>query len=263
VPPFTGAAIRFAIASALLLLAHPIFRIPFETGPAARRIWVTNGILLFCLSYGAVYWSEQWLPSGLAAILFAIFPLLVAGLARFILPGERLTPRAWSGIVLGFLGVAAIHAEDLAALGGEQVRTAAFWILLSPLSSALANVLSKRWGAGLHPLTLTAIPMAIGTVGLGAVAMWLERDAAVRYDTTSIACLVYLALIGSVVTFGVYFWLLARLPATKLSLIAYGTPVVAVLIGTLWLGERLTAQIVAGASLVLVGVALASSGSKH
>ncbi len=263
VPPFTAAALRFALAAAVLLLAHPALRVPFDRGTNARRVWLANGLLLFGVSYGTVYWSEQWLPSGLAAILFATFPLMVAGLARFLLPGERPTARTWAGIALGFVGVAIIYSEDLAALGGAQVRSAALLFSLSPLASALANVLSKRWGGGLHPLALTAMPMAIGSMLLGGVAATIERDLPIRLDPTSIACILYLAIIGSVVTFGLYFWLLARFPATKLSLIAYGTPVVAVLIGTAWLGEPMTARIGAGASLVLVGVALATSRAKQ
>jgi drug/metabolite transporter (DMT)-like permease len=161
-------------------------------------------------------------------------------------------------VLLGFAGVATIYSEDLAALGGERVRSAAFVMLLSPLATAISNVLSKRWGAGIHPISMTAVPMAMGALALGAGAAALERGMPVRFDPTSVGCVLYLAVIGSVVTFGLYFWLLAHVPATKLSLIAYGTPVVAVLLGTVWLDEPLTPRIVAGAAMVLAGVAVAT-----
>jgi drug/metabolite transporter (DMT)-like permease len=258
VPPFTAAALRFAIASGLLFAAHPALRIPFDRRPVARRLWLVNGLLMFVLSYGTVYWTEQWLPSGLAAILFATYPLLVAALGSVLLPGERATPRTWLGVVLGFLGVALIYSEDLAALAGARARGAAFLFLLSPAATATANVLAKRWGAGVGPMALTAVPMAIGAVGLGGAAAILERGAPIRFDATSVACLVYLALFGSVLTFGLFFWLLARFPATKLALIAYGTPVIAVLTGTIFLGEPFTARVAAGAATVLGGVAIAT-----
>lgn len=261
VPPFTGAALRFTLSSALLFLAIPIFRLPFETGPNARRIWLANGLLLFVTSYGTVYWAEQYVPSGLAAILFATFPLFVAALARVLLPGERSSGRMWTGLLLGLGGITLIYSEDLAALAGARTRTAALVFLLSPVATAISNVLAKRWGAGLHPVTLTAVPMAIGAVFLGGGAAVFEHAAAPRFDAVAIACILYLAVIGSVLTFGLYFWLLDRYPATKLSFIAYGTPVVAVLVGTLFLAEPMTWRIAVGAAAVLGGVALGTRSS--
>lgn len=262
VPPFTAAALRFAVSSSLLFLAIPLFRLPFETGRNARRIWLSNGVLLFVVSYGTVYWAEQWVPSGLAAILFATFPLFVAALARVLLPGERTSGRSWAGLLLGLGGITLIYSEDLAALAGERTRTAALVFLLSPVATAVSNVLAKRWGAGLHPVTLTAVPMAIGATSLGAGAAVLEAGAAPRFDAVALACILYLALFGSVLTFGLYFWLLDRYPATKLSFIAYGTPLVAVLVGTVFLAEPMTWRIAAGAACVLSGVALGTRGGR-
>jgi len=263
VPPFTGAALRFLVSSSLLFAAHPLLKVPFDASPRARRIWWANGLLLFVVSYGTVYWAEQWVPSGLAAILFATFPLLVAAFAHVLLPGERATVRSVAGIVIGFAGVATIYSEDLSALGGERTRLAAAIFLLSPIATALSNVLVKRWNEGIHPVSMTAVPMAIGAMGLGAGAAVLERDIPVRLDAVSLASIGYLAVFGSVLTFGLYFWLLSRYPATKLALIAYGTPIVAVLVGTIWLGEPLTPRIVAGAAAVLAGVAIATGRARH
>lgn len=262
VPPFTGAAVRFAVSAALLFAAHPLFRLRLDTRPVARRLWLVNGLLIFFVSYGTVYLSEQSLPSGLAAILFATFPLMVAALAHFLLPGESASASTWLGVTLGLAGVTLIYSEDLAALGGTRARIAATWFLLSPLATAIANVLAKRWARDVHPISLTAVPMAIGAACLGAAAAFLERDLPVRWDAPSILSVAYLALFGSVLTFGLYFWLLARLPATKVALVAYGTPVVAVLVGTLFLGEPFTARIGAGALTVLAGVGVATRGGR-
>ncbi len=256
VPPFTGAALRFTVASALLFLAIPVFRLPFEFGRNARRVWLANGLLLFVVSYGTVYWAEQWVPSGLAAILFATFPLFVALLARVLLPGERTSGRVWAGLLLGLAGITWIYSEDLHALAGERTRTAALVFLLSPVATALSNVLAKRWGGGLHPVTLTAVPMAIGAILLGSGAAVFESGTVPRFDAVAVACILYLALFGSVLTFGLYFRLLDRYPATKLSFLAYGTPLVAVLVGTAFLAEPMTWRIAAGGILVLSGVAV-------
>lgn len=257
IPPFTGVAARFAIASALLLALAPWLGARLGAGGAVeRRLWVANGFLSFFASYGIVYWSEQYVPSGLAAVLFATFPLFVALLAHVALPGERLTPRGAFGIALGFGGVAVIFSEDFSRLGGPGVALAAAVMLGSPIVSAVSNVAVKRWGTGIHPVSLAAVPMGIAAAAMTPVAFLLERDRPVVLDTASVSALLYLAIAGSAVTFTLYYWLMSHLPATKVALIAYVVPVVAVLVGTA-LGEPVTAKTLAGTALVVSGVALA------
>jgi drug/metabolite transporter (DMT)-like permease len=257
VPPFTGASLRFGLAAAVLLLAGPWFGLKFTRSRAERRIWLWNGLLMFTVSYGVVYWAEQWVPSGLAAVLFATFPFFVAIEAHFLLHGERLTRVSLAGILAGFAGVATIYSEDFELLGGRRVAIASAVMLASPIASSIANVLVKRWGAGIHPFSVTVVPMLIGTTCLGTAAGTLERDVAMRFDAASVGSILYLAIFGTAVTFGLYFWLLSHFPASKLALIAYCTPVVAVFVGTAFLGEPLTARFLAGSAAVVAGVAIA------
>lgn len=256
-PPFTGVAMRFGIAAIVLFAVARAFGVRPDRD---RRAWVlgaVNAALAFSLSYGVVYWAEQWVPSGLASVLFSTFPLMVAGLAHFALPGERIQLASAAGILVGFLGVLVIFSEDLAALGGQQAVTASIVFLLSPLAAAVANVVVKRWGKGVHPLSLTAPPMAATAVIMGVLAVIFERGRQLSFDASSVGALLYLAIAGTAVTFFLYFWLLDRLPATRLSLITYGIPVVAVTVGTLGLGEPFTGRMFMGSGLVLVGVSLA------
>jgi drug/metabolite transporter (DMT)-like permease len=225
--------------------------------PGERWLWVANALLAFCISYGVVYWCEQWVPSGLASVLFSAFPLFVAVLSHFMLPEERLTLRGAVGVLLGFAGVAVIFSQDLSLLGGPQVALASVVFLLSPLASAISQVVIKRWGKGVHPFSLTAVPMAITAVVMGGVAFVTEREARFTFDAVSISTLLYLALAGSAVTFSLLYWLLARLSATRVSLVAYTIPVVAVCVGAIFLGEVITPRIIAGAVMVLLGVFLA------
>lgn len=256
-PPFTGVAIRFAIAAGVLLAIARWRNWPLGSGRRAHILWIINATCSFSISYGVVYWAEQWVPSGLAAVLFATFPLFVAVMAHFWLPGERLRLVAVIGILLGFAGVVVIFSEDLTSLAGNHTGWAAVVFLVSPLVSALANVLIKRWGAGFHPITLTAVPMAMTAGMMGGLALLMERDRPLALDAASTLALFYLAIFGTAVTFFLYFWLLDRLPATRLSLITYGVPIVAVTVGTLGLGEPFTARMMSGSLLVLAGVALA------
>jgi drug/metabolite transporter (DMT)-like permease len=263
VPPFTGAAIRFAVAVTVLFAIAPKFRVVWGKAPRERTLWAINGVLFFCVSYGIVYWAEQWVPSGLSAVLFASFPLMVAILAHFALPGERLTPPAALGVLLGFAGVATIYSEDFALLGGRQVAVAALLFLASPIACAIANVYVKKWGRDVHPISLTAGSMLVGTVVLGSIAVATESDVPKTFDAVSIGCILYLAVFGTAVTFGLYFWLLKQLPATKVALIAYGTPVVAMTVGCLFLDEPLTARVLVGGASVLAGTWIASRAKQR
>ncbi len=258
IPPFTGVAIRFAISGLLLLVIARARGIRLGRTRRERRLWWGNGLFGFALAYGVVYWAEQWVPSGLAAVLFAVYPLIVAILAHFFLTSEKLHPREVIGALLGFTGVGVIFLEDFTALGGSQVAVGAAVLLLSPLASGTATVSVKRWGHGIHPFSIAAVPMLVAAGATAILALVLERDAVITWDRTSVLALLYLSVVGSALTFSLYFWLLSHLPAKRLALIAYVIPIVAVGIGVLR-GEPFTLHLLAGSAVVVFGVALAVS----
>lgn len=260
IPPFTGVALRFALAAMALAAVARAMGVrlrPPPTPAAVWRVWLVNAALTFIVPYGVVYWAEQWVPSGLTAVLFATSPLWVALAAHLALPGERLRAPTVAGVLVGFAGVALIFSDDLRALGGPRVAGAAAVLLVAPFAAAFGVVLVKRWGAGVHPLSVAAVPMALTGAAMGVVAAVAESGRPPRFDATSVAALLYLALCGSALAFALYFWLLRRLPATTLSLINYLTPVVALLIGGAALGESFSARTLAGAALVIGGIAVA------
>jgi drug/metabolite transporter (DMT)-like permease len=257
IPPFSGVALRFAIAGSLLLGFALARRVPLGRQRHEKRIWLVNGLTSFSLSYGIVYWAEQWVPSGLTAILFAVYPLVIALLGHFFLPDERLDARKLVGVLLGFGGIGVIFSEDLTAIAGESVLLGSLVMLLSPVAAAVGSLVVKRWGGAIHPLSLTSIPMLLTGALVGLVAVGVERDATWSVDAGSIGALFYLAVVGSGVSFSIYFWLLQHLPATRLALIAYISPILAVFIGV-WRGEPLTGRMLLGAAIVLAGVALAA-----
>ena len=256
IPPFSGVAIRFAIAALALLGLAAALGVRLGGSPRERWLWIVNALLAFSASYGIVYWCEQWVPSGLAAVLFATYPIFVTILAHWALPSEPLGRRELAGILTGFAGVGIIYSQDFEALGGPRVAVAAVVMLGSPLVSAFASVAVKKWGAGIHPLSLTSVPMAMTAGIMGAIAFGMERRLPFTWSPASVGSIFYLAIMGSAVTFTLYYWLLSHFPAKRMALIAYVIPVVAVAIG-LARGEPLTGRILAGAGLVVTGVALA------
>jgi drug/metabolite transporter (DMT)-like permease len=182
---------------------------------------------------------------------------MIALIAHVLLPEERLTWRKVVGVLIGFAGVAVIFSEDFRALGGSRVLTAAAILLISPFCAALGSALVKRWGQGVHPLSIAAMPMLITAVLTGAAALGFERGREVTFGMAPVLAVLYLAIMGSAVTFTLYFWLLKHQTATAMGLITYAIPVIAVTVGTVFFDEPFTLRIVVGAALVLVGVAVA------
>ncbi len=258
IPPFTALAMRFVLASAILLVSGRVLGVRLGRTRQERMLWLVLAFFSFGISYAIVYWCEQWVPSGLAAVLFATFPLFVAIFAHFTLKEERLARWQIAGALAGFTGVAVIFSEDFALLGGPHVARASGVMLLSPLASAVSLVSVKRWGKDVHPLSLSAVPMGMAAGVMAALAWALERHRSISLDRVSVGIVLYLALFGSAVTFSLYYWLLRYVTATRLSLIAYLTPLIAVGVGALVLHERTTLRMLLGTLLVVGGVALAA-----
>jgi drug/metabolite transporter (DMT)-like permease len=258
IPPFTSVALRFAVATAILLTIAKVTDVPLGKHPHEKTLWLVNGALFFSVSYGVVYWGEQFVPSGLAAILFATFPLLVTIFAHLLLPGEPFRARSGFGVLVAFAGVVVIFSEDLAKIGGPNTAFAAGLFMLSPLVSAISSVLVKKWGGPIHPISLAAMPMAVATVVMAALALSFERHRPIAWTPRALGSLAYLSVVGSAATFTTYYWLLRRVRASRVALIAYATPVVAVATGVLFLHEPLTSRFVLGGVLVIAGVAFSA-----
>jgi drug/metabolite transporter (DMT)-like permease len=256
--PLTAIAVRFALAGVLLLIFGRVARVRWQGGPRLRSLWAIETTFGFVISYGVVYWAEQWVPSGLVAVLFSTMPLFVAVLAHFWLTDERLGARAIGGLLVGIGGTAVIFSEDLQALAGADIAVPAATVLLAAAAAAVSHTAVKKWGGGFHPVNLATVPMILTGLVMGAFALWFERDRPIALGLDSGLALVYLAVVGTIVTFTLYYWLLARTRATRLALITYAIPLVALLIGTLVFDEPWSAKTLAGSGLVVLGVVLAT-----
>lgn len=255
-PPLTGAALRFLVAALVLWVVARLRGVRLGAPGAERRLWVQSGILTFAVSYGVVYWAEQKVPSALAAVLFATFPLWAAVLGHFFLPGERLTVRSTLGVLLGFLGILVIFSSDLEATT-PGLAGAALIFLISPFSAACGNLLIKKWGHDVPALSLAAGPMLVGAFLLGVGAALFEDPTVAIWDARGIGAILYLALVGSALAFTLYYWLLSRWPTLRVAMLTYVSPLVALTIGVLVFDETLTGRMVVGSGLVLGGVAVA------
>jgi drug/metabolite transporter (DMT)-like permease len=260
-PPFTSAAVRFALAGGVMVGVTPLLRA--REGGAAPPVWlwVVLGSLNFALSYGIVYRTETYLPSGLTAVLWGVYPMMMASIGHVCLPGERLRGVQVWGFLIGFVGLTLLYAVDVGDFGPGSLG-AALVLLASPLVSAVGTALVKRHGAGTSSLALNRNGMLLGALLLALAARTLEADAEVHWSPRAILSVVYLAVCGTVVTFGLYFWLLRTIDANRMGLIAYVTPAVALFLGATLGGEAITVSMAAGAGLVLLGVMFVVRGKR-
>jgi drug/metabolite transporter (DMT)-like permease len=211
--------------------------------------------LTFAVPYGLVYHAEREIPSGLTSVIWAVFPLLVAICGHFALPGERLHARHWAGFALALSGVALLFLTDLRDLGPEALRAGSL-LLLSPLTAAIGQTLIKRHGERVSSVILNRNGLIGGAALLLAAGLLFERGEPLRWTAPALFSIGYLSIVGTVVPFGLFFWLLRYAPAHKLSLIAYVIPVIALALGW-WLGqESVGLRTLAGTGLVLAGVIL-------
>lgn len=255
IPPLAGVGVRFLLAGGVLLALALARGERLGAQPNERWLWVYNGVATFILPYGIIYWAEEKVPSGLASVLFATFPLWLVLWSRWMLPTERSGPARVAGVGLGFVGVAVIFSEDFARLGGDEVRTRGAMLLVAAAISASGSLAVKRWGKGISPLSFSSVPMLLAGLVCGGASLLVEREQTFDVGLVPVLATLYLALFGSALTFSLYFWLLSRSSAVMVSLISYTAPVIAVLVGILLLDEPLTGRMIVGGLLVLGGVA--------
>jgi drug/metabolite transporter (DMT)-like permease len=259
--PFNVAAIRFLAAGVLCAAIMPIAKAPWPRGRTEWLVAVFVGVVLFGADYGFIYWAEQFIDSGLTAILFATLPLITIATAHVFLPDEPITPRKLAGTLLAFLGVVALFGDHVRLDPDNAIPMAA--VVSSGVCAAAAGIVTKRFGSSLHPVSLNAPAMLVGAVVLAAASLAAGHGFAVPRDTPTMAAIAYLAVAGSVVSFLAYFSLLKTWSVTSLSFISVFTPAIALVLGFAFLDERPTPLTAAGGALILAGVTLALTKEQH
>jgi drug/metabolite transporter (DMT)-like permease len=255
-PPLSFAATRFLLATIILSAIVVARRASLPRGRAEWALIARTGVLAFAFNYGLLFWGEQHISSGLAALLQATIPVFGMLLAHPYLPGERLNARKLAGALLGVVGVGVIFSSQLGAEGGMAAWGSAA-VLAGAVFVAYANVLVKARGARLDAAVLAAGQMACGFVPLAAAGLLFEGNPlGFRWTGLAVTCLLYLTLVGSVAAFLLFYWLVRNVDVTKTMLIALVTPLAAVTLGVLALGEEVTWRTLAGGALIMSGIGL-------
>jgi drug/metabolite transporter (DMT)-like permease len=256
-PPITFAGIRFGLAAVIL---GGVAVISGERLPVSRKDWILlgyTGFLTITVNYALVFWGEQYIASGLAAVLSATVPLFGLPIAHHYLASEPLTWAKLVGVLLGVIGVGIIFSGEF-GIGGPLAFWASVGIVISALAAAHAGVLVKAKGTHIEPAVLAGVQMAGGCIPLLLGGLALEGSPLdFHWTPLAVACLVYLTLLGSVIAFLIYYWLIRHTAVTSVLMIPLVTPLVAVLIGVLFAGETMGWHTAVGGGAIIGGVALA------
>src|SRR5256885_5571393 len=253
-PPISFVAIRFRVAI-LVLLALSIGRARLRpTRPSDYLTLAVSGVLMFALNYATVFWGELHVSSGLAAVLQTTIPIFGMLFAHWMLPDEPLRLQKLLGALVAIGGVALICGR-LLDFGGVLAFWGGVGIAVGGAAAAFSNVLIKAPPIQLAPAPLAAWQMIFGTIPMLILGAIVDGNPTrFHWTSMSVFCLLYLAIIGSSLTFLLLYWLLPRMTVTNLQAISLITPPGAAMLGWMWGGEKFPLWSLLGAALVLVGV---------
>jgi drug/metabolite transporter (DMT)-like permease len=262
IPPAAMAALRWTAGGAIVtaIVWARGGRLPgFPAWPGLALL----GLLLIGFGNGFVVYAEQYVPSGLTAVVIATSPFWMVTAEALLPSGERLRPVALAGLIVGFAGIVLLVWPDLRA-GGTGAKHFALGLIALQLACAgwaAGSAYSKRHEPSDDVLGATAVQMLFGGVLMAIVATLLGEWPRLAFSVRTGSALVYLTLVGSVGAFVAYLYALRHLPVSTVSLYAYVNPIIAVVLGALVLGEPFTVRVIVAAALVLLGLAIVRTSS--
>lgn len=254
-PPFTAAGMRFGVAALVIFAILLLRRIGLPRTRAFFWLTLYLGVFQTTIPYALVYWAEQYLSAGLTAVLFATMPLMVAVLARIFL-GDPLSLWKLGGITLGASGVYVIFADSV-SFGGRESALGVTAVLIAAFLASLSSVVVKKYTKTYNPFAAISLPHAYAGIFLLLGGGLIERESPLGWSGLTYFTVLYLALLGSVAAFALYFWLIKHIDVTVISYQTFIIPVLAVLLGWIFLRESVTIKTAIGGSLVLAGIVFA------
>lgn len=255
-PPISFAAARFTLALFILGIIIFLQKIPL---PKTKRDWkllALTGFLQFSVNYSFVFWSEQYISSGLAAVLQAMISVFGLVLAWVHLPDEKITWIKIASVLLGIGGVAIIFIEQL-QINSWLAFAGCVAIVVGAYAAAHASILVKAFGGNLHPASLVFGQMLCGLLPLLIYGFVKDGNPlSLNWTWRAIISVFYLTIFGTIIAFWLYYLLLSKIESNKAMMISLVTPLIAVVVGNVFLGERLPPQTFFGGALILASIGL-------
>jgi drug/metabolite transporter (DMT)-like permease len=255
-PPMTFAGLRFLLAATILVPFVLFKRSKLSIANTHWQMIIYTGLLVIAIPYALQFWGQQFVPSGLTAVMFATMPMFTMVFAHLSIDDDPFTPRRFGGAALGIFGVGLIFSDQLSA-----DSLLAFWgcvgFLVGSASQALAQVIIKVRGRNVDPILIATGQTAVGGVLLLMIGIASEGNPLrVEWTPVALLSLLYLSVFGSAIAFSLLYWLLRHVKVTTVTSIALAQSVVAVFAGWVVLGEVLYWTALAGSAAVLAGLGL-------
>ncbi len=259
-PPVLFAGLRWIIAGPILLIILKLrgFQLP---GKKDFLHLAVIGLLLIGGGNGLVVFSEQWLPSGLTALLVTTVPFWVVGIEAVIPSGPKLNKIIVIGLTCGLAGVFLIFGDNFSGLFNSSYIYGVVGLMISEFTWSLGTIYSKYKKVSVHPLMSAAVQMTVAGFVLSLIGVSIGELSVLHFHLNSTLAFLYLLVMGSLVAYGSYIYAVAHLPVSFVSTYAYINPVIALFLGWLILGETINVPIIIGAVVILGGVGLVKKGS--
>lgn len=253
VTPFINLGLRFLVSALSIFLVMVYTNTQLDLSKKSVSIYILLGLFSYSIPFSLVYWAERTIPSSLASILFGMYPFFVAILSSIFCKDETLTLNRVIGILLSFFGLILIFKDGL-RIEVTKYFLGMIAVVISALMQASIAVTIKKKGGHLNPLSMNFIPTLIAGIILVLLGVLTEDLSFNDFNLKSILMILYLAVFVTVFNFTAYYWLLKKMSVVILSLTSFITPVIAVLVGVLIGGEKLSKNIASGALFVLLGI---------
>ena len=260
-PPFLFSGIRWLIAGPLFLLFLKMKGIPLPTKKDLIPITIV-AILLIGLGNGLITFGEQWIPSGLTALLITTMPMLIVFIETFVLKKVAINKTIILGALIGFSGILIIFGNNLALLFNPKYLLGIIAIYSGILSWASGTVYSKYRKINVHPLANAGMQMLIAGIFQVSIGLIIGEAENFAFTQNGIWAFIYLAIFGSFIAFGSYIYAIEHLPISFVTTYAYINPVIALFAGWIVLDEVLNFEIISAAVIILIGVAMINRGNR-
>jgi drug/metabolite transporter (DMT)-like permease len=259
-PPMLFAGVRWIIAG-VIFIAYLKWR--GKSLPKANEIvhLAVVGLALIGFGNGLVVFAEQWIPSGLAALLITTVPFFMIGIESFLPKGPKLNATIITGLAMGFVGAFLIFGEDIRYLADPDNLKGVLGLLGAVVFWSAGSLYSKYVKLNVHPLMGASVEMLIAGLVLSGIGISIGELPRLNFEITGLLSLAYLVIIGSLVGYTSYIYVIDKLPLSLVSTYAYINPVIALFLGWLILDEKLNFQIVIAAAVIIAGVFVVKQGA--
>jgi drug/metabolite transporter (DMT)-like permease len=261
IPPMLFAGLRWIIAGSIFIL---ILKASGKSLPKKENLKhiAVMGIAMLGFGNGLVVVGEQWISSGLAALLITTVPFWIVGMESVLPTGPKLNYKIILGLIVGILGVTFIFGSDWDDLFKIEYLLGVLSIFGAVVAWSFGSVYSKYKKVGVHPLMSASIQMLIAGTLQVVLGLILGEQNSISYTQEGLFSLAYLIVFGSIFGYGSYIYAIEHLPLSLVSTYAYVNPVIAVFLGWFFLNEKIDLLIVIGAVVIIGGVILVKQGTQ-